>query len=450
MAVAIWAFTVVVPIRAIEQAYRGGFQAWIEEAGSAIGHRVWLDNRLTAVSHFDPEQAGDAIQYWREMGFVSRSGGDANALLCALVDSQLGLAPTPDCDWLEYDPGFPCVWMKGEARGRVAAPADLRDKLPLNPEPVMLDTRIRPSLLDSAEMAYECKKQLDIPMSRAAELGRSALAAITQGIYADMQGRQVDWRKLLARARAAKHTLPPDAALPLLESRHTPKMRIVVSNESTLSAVRRLVDKGLAPLALSFANGTRPGGGWLSGALAQEEALCRSTGLFHVLDGDPMYDHHRRLSSSRFSDWTILAPDVPVFRNPQGLPLDRPWCMGIVSCAAPYAPEIGQPEAGKIMQQRIHRVLSVARAWGYRALVLGAWGCGAYGNDIERTAKDFVEALTGDFFGTFTDILFAIPDWSPERRSLTSFWNALHLSCRMAGGMQAEPAIVIRDFFRDE
>lgn len=424
MAVAIWAFTVVVPIRALECGYPGGFQAWLEDANGAIGHRVWLDSRLTAVSHFDPEQADEAIRYWRKMGFVSRSGGNADGLLCALVDAQLGLAPTPGCDWLEFDPTYPCAWLKGQPRGRVAVPAELRDKLPLNPEPASMGTKILASLLDSTEMACASRKQLDIPMSRAADLGRSALAAMTQGSYADTQGRQVDWRELLARARAAKRTLPPDEDLPAPEGWHAPKMRIEVSNESTLSAVLRLFDKGLAPLALSFANGTRPGGGWLSGALAQEETLCRSTGLFHVLDGDPMYDHHRRLSGSRFSDWTILAPDVPVFRDPQGLPLDAPWCMGIVSCAAPLAPEIGQPEAGELMHKRIHRVLAVARALGYRALVLGAWGCGAYGNDIDRTAKDFAEALTGEFLGDFTDIVFAIPDWSPERRSLAAFWNA--------------------------
>ena len=425
MAVAIRAFTVVVPIRSIENGYPGGFQAWLEEAKDAIGHRVWLDGRLTAVSHFDPEQAGEAIQYWRRMGFASYSAGNADALVCALVDAQLGLAPTPSCDWLEFDPGIPCVWLKGEPRGRVVIPAELRDKLPLNPPPVAPPTMILAALRDSGEMASECKRQLDIPMRRAAGLASSALAAMTQGAYADAQGKQVDWREALARARAAKCTLAPDAALPTRQEGDVPILRITVSNESALGAARRLVDLGLAPLVLNFANGTRPGGGWLGGALAQEEALFRSTGLFHVLDGDPMYEHHCRLSGSRFSDWTVLAPGVPVFRDAQGLPLDSPWCVDVISCAAPCAHEIGQPEAGELMRQRIHRILSVARAFGYRALVLGAWGCGAYGNDIERTAKDFAEALAGDFLGAFADVVFAIPDWSPERRTLARFWKSI-------------------------
>jgi hypothetical protein len=222
MAIAIRAFTVVVPIRSIENRYPGGIQAWLEDAKDAIGHRVWLDGRLTAVSHFDPEHADDAIRYWRRMGFVSRSEGNADVLLCALVDAQLGLAPTSDCDWLEFDPGVPCVWLKGEPRGQVAVPAELRDKLALNSPPAEPRTKILASLRDSTEMADECKRQLDIPMRQAANLASSALAAMTRGRYADTQGRQVDWHEALARARAAKRTLAPDAALPTSARRARP------------------------------------------------------------------------------------------------------------------------------------------------------------------------------------------------------------------------------------
>jgi uncharacterized protein (TIGR02452 family) len=69
-----------------------------------------------------------------------------------------------------------------------------------------------------------------------------------------------------------------------------------------------------------------------------------------------------------------------------------------------------------MLQQRIHRVLAIAQAFGYSTLVLGAWGCGAFGNDPHRTAVDFREALENDFRGAFSDVVFAITDWSPERR----------------------------------
>lgn len=66
-------------------------------------------------------------------------------------------------------------------------------------------------------------------------------------------------------------------------------------------------------------------------------------------------------------------------------------------------------------------MLAIARTHGYRALVLGAWCCGAFGNDPERTARDFHGALTGPFAGVFSDVVFAVTDWSPQRSFLGSF-----------------------------
>ena len=83
--------------------------------------------------------------------------------------------------------------------------------------------------------------------------------------------------------------------------------------------------------------------------------------------------------------------------------------------------EIGQPESGDLLQRRIHRVLAIAQAFGYSTLVLGAWGCGAFGNDPRRTAVDFRSALENEFPGAFSDIVFAITDWSPERKFLGPF-----------------------------
>ena len=57
----------------------------------------------------------------------------------------------------------------------------------------------------------------------------------------------------------------------------------------------------------------------------------------------------------------------------------------------------GQPLAGDLLEKRIHRVLAVARACGHDTLVLGAWGCGAFKNDVARTARDFRHALETEF-----------------------------------------------------
>jgi uncharacterized protein (TIGR02452 family) len=69
-------------------------------------------------------------------------------------------------------------------------------------------------------------------------------------------------------------------------------------------------------------------------------------------------------------------------------------------------------------------VLEIAGAYGHRALVLGAWGCRAFGNDSARLARDFRELLETEFLGAFCEVLFAIADWSPERKLLGPFRDA--------------------------
>lgn len=62
--------------------------------------------------------------------------------------------------------------------------------------------------------------------------------------------------------------------------------------------------------------------------------------------------------------------------------------------------------------------MQIAAAHGYSDLVLGARGRGAFGNDPHATAADFRAALAGPFDGAFDQVVFAITDWSPERRFL--------------------------------
>lgn len=277
---------------------------------------------------------------------------------------------------------------------------------------------------DSDELARFRRQELDIPREFAAALGRSAVDAAREGFYVNPQGRRVDWGRAVQAACAAKVSIPPGAALPISTGLPFAETRVQVTNETTLGAARRLVSDGFRPLALNYANGVVPGGGFLGGARAQEEVLCRSSALFLTLVDDPMYEDHRQRPRPDSTDWVIYSPDVPVFRSDDGAALESPWLLSVLTCAAPYAPDIGQPEAGNLMQQRVRRVLAVAHAYRFGALVLGAWGCGAFANDPDRTAYDFRSALEGEFAGAFSDIVFAITDWSPDRRFLRPFRRA--------------------------
>ena len=277
------------------------------------------------------------------------------------------------------------------------------------------------SPLDTDEMAAQRYGELRIPRDRAAELGRTAVEAMDQGYYFSPAGIKVDWSDSVNAAIRAKVSIPPDVSLAVVEPGQFPETLIQVANETTLGASRRLHENGSDPLALNFANGVHPGGGFLVGARAQEEVLCRSSALYRTLQNDPMYEAHSQRPLPDSTDWSILSPDVPVFRRDDGMELDHPWLLSFITCAAPYAPVIGQSVSRDLLQQRILRILAVARAYGYTSLVLGAWGCGAFGNDPYLTAEDFRMALENEFSGTFLEIVFAIADWSPERRFLRPF-----------------------------
>ena len=275
--------------------------------------------------------------------------------------------------------------------------------------------------LDSEQMAASRQQELNVARDVAAALGRSAVQAALEGFYVTKAGQQVVWRDEVQAAGAAKISIEPDTTLLRHERSAFNETRVQVVNETTLGASLRLVDRGLRPLALNFANGVQPGGGFLLGALAQEEVLCRSSALYQTLLGDRMYEEHRKRQVPDSTDWAIYSPHVPVFRMDNGTELPRPWLLSFLTCAAPYAPAIGQPRASYLLEQRIHRVLAIAGSYEYSALVLGAWGCGAFANDPRRTAVAFRQALEHEYSGAFSDVVFAVADWSAERKFLGPF-----------------------------
>jgi uncharacterized protein (TIGR02452 family) len=279
---------------------------------------------------------------------------------------------------------------------------------------------------DSAAMASENQRLLDISRGMAAQLGQEAVNIVNEGGYAAPSGDWVNLHPMVEKAIKAKVSLPPNAPLPTPNVSSVSCLNISVRNETTLKAARQMPEGGGRVLALNFASAIRPGGGFLGGARAQEEYLARSSALHPTLVGDPMYDHHLQLDHKMASDWAILSPDVPVFRTDDSTLLEKLWLCSFLTCAAPVAKAAtaATPPPSALMEERIKRVLAIARAYGYQSLVLGAWGCGAFGGDPVTTATYFKEALLGPYLGNFSDVVFAVTDWSSERKFLGPFRDA--------------------------
>ena len=200
-----------------------------------------------------------------------------------------------------------------------------------------------------------------------------------------------------------------------------------VVRTTTLDAARTLFERGRKPAALNFANATVPGGGFLGGALAQEESLCRASGLYACLLGNPMYAYHAARDDHLYTDTVIYSPDVPVFRGEDGRLLDSPWPCAFLTAAAPFASLHVPRNPGGVLdlepafRSRITRVLAVAANQEHDAVVLGAWGCGEFGNDPVMVSRVFDEVLGGPFAGVFAEVVFAITDSTQQGIRLTPF-----------------------------
>ncbi|MFF7393558.1 TIGR02452 family protein [Streptomyces scabiei] len=241
---------------------------------------------------------------------------------------------------------------------------------------------------------------------------------VAAGGYRAPAGHEVSLAAEIEAARSATRLYGP-APVPVPAVVPVPST-VEVTGESSLEAAHRLTATGTTAVAvLNFSSARNPGGGYLNGAQAQEEALCRASALYTcVREARAFYDHHRTHRDPFYTDRVIHSPAVPVFRDDRGTLLDMPYTTGFLTSAAPNASVVRRtapervPELPRALAVRAERVLETAAAHGYRRLVLGAWGCGVFGNDPTQVATAFRALLMdgGRFDGAFSHVVFAVLD----------------------------------------
>ncbi|MFG3382291.1 TIGR02452 family protein [Streptomyces sp. NPDC047999] len=268
---------------------------------------------------------------------------------------------------------------------------------------------------------------------------------VAAGGYRLPDGREVRLREAVAASCAATRLYGPD---PVDAHPGTGRATaFAVTGESSTAAARRLAARGGEPPAvLSFASARNPGGGYLNGAQAQEEALCRASALHTtLLRARDYYEHHRADRSPLYSDRVIHSPGIPVFRDDRGALLTEPFAAGFLTSPAPNAGVVRSrapeqlPLIPGILRRRAERVLQTAVAAGYRRLVLGAWGCGVFANDPAQVASAFRTHLApgARFGGHFDEVVFAVLDRTPGQRTLGAFRSVLGGLPGAAGGEAA-------------
>lgn len=183
--------------------------------------------------------------------------------------------------------------------------------------------------------------------------------------------------------------------------------------ETTLNGCWREYNENNNVCALNFASAKNPGGGFLNGANAQEESLCRASGLYSCIKDNEIYEYNR-VNNRRclYSHYMIYSPLVPVFRDNNDKLLEKPYRISFITAPAVNTKEalkrnVSQDNINNTMYERIIYLLSVAVKNKVDVLVLGSWGCGVFGGDIRKLGEMFYELLNSEFRGAFTKVIFS-------------------------------------------
>jgi len=265
---------------------------------------------------------------------------------------------------------------------------------------------------------------------------KETLQIIEQGFYT-VNEKRIDIARFIRQSTDTTQLYSPDVfdyLQPEVKQSIAAKnyqTRITVRNCTSIEAARQLLETNEKTGCLNFASAKNPGGGFLSGAQAQEESLARSSALYPTLTKfqREMYDYNCSLKTYLYSDYMIYSPNVIFFRNDADELLSQPFLLDVLTAPAVNAgammrnkpSELSQVE--QTMLSRIDKILSVFVLQKVEKLILGAWGCGVFRNKPEDVAAYFAHYLIqkGKYAKCFREIIFAVFDRSRNRENIRAF-----------------------------
>ncbi len=211
----------------------------------------------------------------------------------------------------------------------------------------------------------------------------------------------------------------------VIEPTKNPQMQLHVVDMTTTEAIFAYGSNHQKTAILDFASYRYPGGGYINGAMAQEEALCHDSTLYHFLKDQVSFyrrnnDHlnhglyHNRmlyLHGIRF-----FHPDYPLLETSDIQVVKTNSKVGdVIVVAAPNKREavehqgISESDNDQTLHDRITFILDGAQYHHVDTLILGAFGCGVFAQDPFDVARLFKDGLTNGSYG-FNHVIFAIPN----------------------------------------
>ena len=209
----------------------------------------------------------------------------------------------------------------------------------------------------------------------------------------------------------------PDRAVKDLRLSFEEKKIILAPMDSVSAAIKYRQGK---TAMLNFASNRHPGGGFLSGAMAQEEALCHESTLFNVLSGMTEYYEWNRKHSNKslYKKRALYTPGIVFERDGSVYKFD------VITCAAPNRKAaakagVSEQKIHEALEARMDLIFAIGTELGIDTLITGAFGCGVFGNDPREVAILTRRMAT---YYHIPKIVCAVP---PGNRNLAAFEEIL-------------------------
>ncbi|MEM1000346.1 MAG: TIGR02452 family protein [Bacteroidota bacterium] len=275
--------------------------------------------------------------------------------------------------------------------------------------------------------------------SKRRTIAKETLQILERGHYTSSSGNQVSIAAAQRQAVANSRLYRPEELVDLRaaaenrlsERQSAPLSRIRIAEATTFAACKQLHEAGHdRTVCLNFASAKNPGGGFLGGSQAQEEALARASGLYPCLSANfDYYVYNRNQGGAIYSHHLIYAPEVPVIRDDVDALLEAAYPVSIITAPAvnvgalPAKKRTNKAMIREVMHERTEAVLAVALTNGHARIVLGAWGCGVFRNDPRDMAGYFRHFLApgGKYERAFDEVIFAIPGFASSKGNLKGF-----------------------------
>lgn len=411
MAVELEFINLIIPIEKIEEYYPGGFAKYKIDNHELIGGRIWYDNFLVrdgAMGAWDIERL---VNQWKAYGLkdiIEINGRKHWQDMC--VAEMFGGVTLP-CKWLKVNDDY-ASHIKDSSKRKIHRD-NIMDKDDSVYNPIMWLEHLRNA----------SKKKSGFKELRK-EIYEQTIQIVKQGEY-----KLDDKNIALDNSKITEETVFYTKPKQLTPSASDIKTKFAVIEADCIEAADLLEKAGYNVCMLNMANRQNPGGGVMEGAGAQEENIFRRSNLLLSLYQFTNYANQYGINQNSENSYPldrdtggIYSKDVTIFRGSEHSGyrlLKNPFKISIVSVPAINKPKLNHvdgnfqisPELIEPSKEKIRTILRICGKNNHDALVLSAFGCGAFRNPPQHMAELFKAVFNeSEFINQFKLVVFSIID----------------------------------------